>query len=618
MSKLSALWCEEHPDDLRCVECKLLLGPDALVRTLRVVNSDAVATTPNLSRVYDSISKKIMVFDRHLRCMKNVNFVTISHVWDPEVSDVQNHGHSTNAVTDEKIALKVVSSAKSIYESLEEETGFSVEMWYDYLSVPQWHDPLKMKILSLIPKIFQHSRFTLVVMEDVTAKVLARLRDGKSLEERVSGITGVCNAKWFSRVWTMMEFVRANHLRVMIHGHQIQPDVKDVFIQEIRQAWKTSIREVGNVHILEKDYAKLGENIVPWNLGKPEEARMIIKEGKRLDLGMAFSLLCRRGCRSQKDFFYALLGLIGPEFSELPSDNLEEASRIVQKACLASGDMSPLLMTPGDGPGADSTSVKRQGYFDAATFNLGPRTEDPLCPVQFESVSERPRLTLSKIGEVFWTERAPRQGPNLEGFWMHIYHALNLIGPIVEEFVKALGGRWFHLPESILEAILHDEERRNKLAKLLTTCYNLGLKGHERPPPELTTEIGNLMYILQTPPWVGANVLPQIHHVYALGGTVHGDMRHQGWLIAAQCPTCRRNFVYRAAIYNQRSEAFGAIAYRIPGLRYSKYTTSPEGVGILVKEGRIVGRLLWATPACACPPVIETVTVSLNMFAMPL
>lgn len=272
--------------------------------------------------------------------------------------------------------------------------------------------------------------------------------------------------------------------------------------------------------------------------------------------------------------------------------------------------MSPLLMTPGDGPGADSPLVKRQGYFDAATFNLGPRTKDPLHRVQFESVSKRPRLTLSKIGEVFWSERAPHQGPNPEGLCMHIYHALNLIGPIVEEFVKGLGGCWFHLPETLLGAILNDEERRNKLDKLLTTCYNLGLRGHERPPPEVTTAIGNLMYILQTPPWVEAHVLPQIHHVYALGGTVHGDMRYQGWLIAAQCPTCRRNFVYRAAIYNQRSEAFGAIAYRIPGLRYSKYTTSPEGVGILVKEGRIVGRLLWATPAYACPPVIDPFRVS--------
>lgn len=114
----------------------------------------------------------------------------------------------------------------------------------------------------------------------------------------------------------MMEFIRANNLRVMIHGYQIQPDVKDVFIQEIRQAWKTAVHAVGNVHILEKDYAKLGEDIVPWNLGKPEKARNIIKEGKRLDFGMAFSLLCRKGCRSQRDFIYALLGLIGSTFRQ--------------------------------------------------------------------------------------------------------------------------------------------------------------------------------------------------------------------------------------------------------------------------------------------------------------
>lgn len=181
MSKLSTLWCEELPEDLRCIECQLPLGSDALVRTLRAVEFDVTATTLTFSRVYDSIEKKILLFDRHPSCMEDVNFATTSHVWHPEVSDVQNHGHSTNAVTDEKVALKVLSSAKSIYESLEKETSSRIEMWYDYLSVPQLHDPLKIKILSLIPKIFQNSRFTLVVMEDVTANVLARLRDGNHL-----------------------------------------------------------------------------------------------------------------------------------------------------------------------------------------------------------------------------------------------------------------------------------------------------------------------------------------------------------------------------------------------------------------------------------------------------
>ncbi|KAF0315775.1 hypothetical protein RB213_002079 [Colletotrichum asianum] len=487
-------------------------------------------------------------------------------------------------------------------------------MWYDYLSVPQWQDALKTRILSAIPEIFQRASFTLVYLEDVTPDIIHRLRHGHSVEERVSGITGICNAKWFSRVWTTMEFVRSSGLRVMIQGYLIQDGVEDVFFSELYQSWDRAVREVGDIHVLEAKIAKIGENKVPWNLGYPDRARKIRKEGKRIDFGLAFALLSRRGCRSSRDFYYALLGLVGSDLTAPPTGDPDEGCLKIQKACLAAGDLSPLLMTPRQGPGSDSFMVKRQGYYDAATFDLGGRTQDPLYPVQFSPSSGRPILTLARIGQVSHLQRAPHLGDHVKNLWKHIYHVIHVTGPDVEQFATSLGVRMFQMDQTAIDSILSDDTRRERLGKLLADWYDFGTFGPEQPPQEWAAEIGNLMYILRRPSWDSSGVLPQIHHVYALGGTVHGDMRFQGCLFGATCSSCHKMFIYRAAVYTRRSEAYGAIAYRIPGLCYSRDTTLPEGVGLLIKDAKIVGRLLWATPACECAPTIEKVSISLDTF----
>lgn len=47
------------------------------------------------------------------------------------------------------------------------------------------------------------------------------------------------------------------------------------------------------------------------------------------------------------------------------------------------------------------------------------------------------------------------------------------------------------------------------------------------------------------------------------------------------------------------SQILGAVAYRIPGLKY--VFTHEGGAGILVKDSRIVGCFVWGIPTCNCP-----------------
>ncbi len=96
------------------------------------------------------------------------------------------------------------------------------------------------------------------------------------------------------------------------------------------------------------------------------------------------------------------------------------------------------------------------------------------------------------------------------------------------------------------------------------------------------------------------------------GGTLHSGYADRENLVTVLCPTCRQLQVFRASMYRSPSHVRGASMYRIPGLDYR--FSHKDGIAIMVKEGVIVGRLLWATPACPC---IDLVSVKLEMPVLP-
>ena len=102
---------------------------------------------------------------------------------------------------------------------------------------------------------------------------------------------------------------------------------------------------------------------------------------------------------------------------------------------------------------------------------------------------------------------------------------------------------------------------------------------------------------LQTP----VSELGPIQLVYG-----HGDIIHLGvssGFVSVACPTFQRSFLICVAMFKLESCILGAAAYRIPGLRY--HFTLAGRMGLLMKEQRVVGRFLWATPTCACPKMGE-------------
>jgi hypothetical protein len=83
----------------------------------------------------------------------------------------------------------IVDAVERISAGLRAEVDEEVEVWFDYLSVPQWDRPSKERIISVIPDIFHDAEFTLILLEDVDNHTLNLLRHGQTQTERIAGVT---------------------------------------------------------------------------------------------------------------------------------------------------------------------------------------------------------------------------------------------------------------------------------------------------------------------------------------------------------------------------------------------------------------------------------------------
>jgi hypothetical protein len=108
------------------------------------------------------------------------------------------------------------------------------------------------------------------------------------------------------------------------------------------------------------------------------------------------------------------------------------------------------------------------------------------------------------------------------------------------------------------------------------------------------------------------NGTPPINNLTAHGGTLHYG--NAGGLVCVRCQHCSTDFLVRAGLLKPASQIIGAVAYRVPGLKYD--WTTESGTGIIVKNKKVVGRFLWAIPTCDCDK-LEDATVEIPDVAMP-
>ncbi|KAF5968959.1 hypothetical protein FBULB1_10472 [Fusarium bulbicola] len=369
-------------------------------------------------------------------------------------------------------------------------------------------------------KLFSTAETTVLYLDDVSPKVVNELYKDKQTPEGLSSVISVCNAKYFKRVWTAMEFIRSERVRMMISNYTYLPDLDDpAFLGQDFKAWKEEVRQHKKVHDLDRK-VQMGKNQVPWSLGTLRQAKLL----KRMNFAMATALLCKRGYTTM--------------------DELEQ----------------------------------------------------------------RVTLHVEDIGTVSIVGR-PEKGSMIQAFSSAAKLALEIYGPDAKDFITALG-RTHTGSASITMEILEEKNEVNRLQGVLNRLYN----SPEVPtwPLDGKDNIEWLADVLSFSKLRPGDDQTVLGDNAARFGTIH--CRPYDYTVGITCTGCGRMFAHKVGSFVLPTELRNAKAYRIPGLKY--LCSEKDGLAILVQGDKIVGRMIWATPACSCRKT-EVVTLRMPELFLP-
>lgn len=644
---LERLWVEEDIGTLRCLECGQNFTTRTLIRTFRLSPPDSAFEehTRCSGVIQTHLQQDVILFDRHLECLHSVEFFAISHVWDPEVSLAQQLRSSPQPIEVRRVA---VEKPMRIYHGLE--ACGAREVWHDYLSVPQWNSVLKARILPEIHRLFGMAYATVVVFEDLSPNTVHRLKYGTTSEERLKGLLGVCKAKWFQRMWTAMELVRSHKVRMMTGNYQLVNGPEDpAFLGRIHEVWNQELKKYLWVHDLEhkarslqleegttmsndvqsditkgrssaiptaEQLQKVAPNLIPWELGPLKE----IKRIKIAPFAMATALLSKRRCRDELDFLYALRGIIRAPSAIIASDvEFSRGFALAARDCLLAGDCSPLIMTPAitmPDPRLPSWNMFPTSFNDVYTWELGEEVHPASNTTAVYFEGEIAVLHLERIGSIRSTQLyfvdTPHKWPEPA---MHSIlsrtAALTLenAGPDIDDFVSSLSTRLFGLPkEASLQQLRHtasfDKLQRLLRVKYATSNYSWDLDG--------TNSIFWLSETIGLSSMMGDNSETPLGAMHGRYGTIH--CYPYAYVCTTKCDNCSKTSMLRIGSFIALDELVDVVAFRIPGLQY--LNSLRDGVGILVKDRRVVGRFIWGVPTCDCR-FLETVRVQMPNFLLP-
>ena len=708
---LNALWAEIDVNNLKCCQCGSQIDLHyGLARTFclrsHCVTESQLHFRSGIIEV-PTLDDQVLLYHRHMDCLcQSTEYVAISHVWHRDVADFQyNKEMSTVLVSD--VARIIRDIPARVCQGVMKGLGKRFEIWHDYISVPQWHDDAKWGLIQAIPRIFKKAVLTTAYLSDLDAASINAMRKGNSVFERCRGISSVCNAKWFSRVWTAMEYTQSHRIRFMtkdfvllIKAFHDRSEHNNLF-KEIGLRWSAEIGEEGCATTTEA-MVGMGYNLVPWQLGSLGLVRSHNKNGNRIPFAIAHELLARRCVTCPRDFFHGLLGILQTDQSERDiSEDMSEALLQVARSCLKDGDLSPLFMVPAAAQGlVDEKKVQSYGYNDLDTFALGPEERIPrYSEVKLNFPSGNPIIKAERIGTIRRIVRENWCKNVRTTFLILVRLTMEVTGVDVDSFVATLGGRLYGQETRKIFDRLSEEGRRSLLESRLNilcdTLFDLNqafslflgenpvlcVQKHHRDSSSQYTV--NLAEYLGNDDGKFSMDLQKFHlsaQAIRLDGTIltaqlktrdgqwqtdkidvrafatcwsketekhldliadamglsnrvldskatplspmeflnsHGDTIHLGFqsaVVSASCPSCRQEFLFRTALFLNESQVAGSTAWRIPGLKYG--FSLEGGAGFIWKNGRIVGRFLWANQTCNCIK-LEDVEVLLHDLPVP-
>ncbi|KAL0933885.1 uncharacterized protein CTRU02_210684 [Colletotrichum truncatum] len=618
---LTTFWVERDPSSLYCLSCGKSFDDDALIRTFTVQNGPSSGDLTCSKAVDLPSGRRVSLFDRHLKCISQdgIAFAAVSHVWNTHVSKAQQQGmHSPQC----REAIDVVSDVPiKIFEGFQKsvQTG-EWEFWHDYFSVPQWNNSLKTRILISIHNVFSKADHVIFHLDDITPGMVSNLYYGATAEDRVTAVIGICRAKWYSRMWTAMELTRSERTRTMISDYTLSSDTDDaVFLRKLREVSDAELSKFPTVHHYAEHYWHLMRgNSVDWPIGLGPLLK--VKDLKRTNFAHAFVTLSHRGCRDRMDFMHGLRGIVvGARERPLEMEFWQEFRRTARE-CLLAKDYSPLLITPVVKMedlrlSKDPRGLINTTYHDYWTWELGEEEHEPSFTQEIvvDELKNRVTAHFQRIGFVATIHVVKDEAWHTDAlldFARCAMLTLRFTGPDLPAFIATLGTRLYGEDASFIVSQLKESEQFEKLKNVLKQRYDDLYTKHWDIEGETGARwLADVMTLSSIAPGFSESRL-------ALYGARYGTMHCFPYdcITAITCTFCSVTSLFRTAAFVPLAELRHAVAFRIPGLKYRM--SIANGMAFFKKGTRVVGRMLWATPACECFQM-ERVTVELPDFFPP-
>jgi hypothetical protein len=585
-----------------------------------------------------SSTLQIKVFNRHFACVQasRTLIVPVSHVWDDSIR-IANASKTHN----DDAAWTMLGTLETLFKGAQDAYEPDVEFWHDYFSVPQWKPKTKDALLLCLPAIYNSSDEILVHMSDLpTNSVLQSLTNGgkrdvisvKQAVQRILILSDISNTQWMQRMWVTLEYSQAKAACVMDQSNKIwrQKEValghvlRDTFTQllnnedaqfDVMYRWAS--------HIMTKSGLTNGV-LGRLTINKGED------QGRPLCLGEVMNLVSQKQCQIPRDRFIAihiiLTRISTPKDTPIIAGTDTDACLWVWRSALSKADYSPLLLHPRKCVSSSDPESPLPSWLvgnrsvDQAAWDLASQETAPIGSLLVTEVSVK--AVLGQVGEIRAIHYMDKQvAGNVEGVSQvlrmlvaiaqtagfvlspeNLYDAIDNVFPITNQYKNAMGvrGRKPNMVFSFNERLTQDPEFNTKLSEHLDLYVKMSEEGKTAHVLEAAQSVAKL---LQLDTYYAEGQTRLLYskgnaYVRAQRSAVKGEP-----LCEVTCPECHKTAILRLDL--RETGNVGDIVYHIPGLSYQ---FTGDNVGLVLRNGRITGRMLFGKPACNCQ-LQETVEI---------
>ncbi|KAM3069266.1 hypothetical protein ACMFMG_010774 [Clarireedia jacksonii] len=554
----------------------------------------------------------LRIHNRHLHCIieRQIQYVPVSHAWHERVA----LAHISKLSNDEAEEV-VYNTAIQILIAATEKLGPNIEVWHDYISVPQWQRDAQQRLLLQLPAIFSYPTVTLIHLDDFSAHSLKEIFRTASPTtyvlshvERLREIAKFYNARWHQRMWTALELAHSRRACILTQDYVVLTDERYMsdsfffFLEYFNHATKSIGQEVGNTRFMPLAYELRFRELA------------YLRKETNPSFGEVFNLIAQKDCRDYRDRHLAIASFLGlkthDELCEQFHDKTtDEVCEWTWKETLKQGDCGPLLLV--------QSPISKLKYpyprwiaggreMKADMWGLGSLLRPPTITI-CTSIAESLRLKLQHVGSTtqirFYSSNS--DSTLEEGFRRIINVALSSSQCCTASgFVAALNRLY---PTSLEGSI--------------TTEIPTTVEGYIQVNPSFIQVLEELLAEFRSESDEDQtihqqNIAQKIIDLLSMSSSHYssiGRFSRMEWLTfqhhapympaiaMVRCYTCSQCFPFLLELLGKPNGI--AEVYRIPDLHYSN--TLRNGVGIVVSNKEIIGRMYTGTPACQCNRLVD-------------